>query len=443
MKIIIAGAGAVGTHLAKLLSKEEQDIVLMDVDADKLEELQSYNLMTITGSPNSLKDLKESGVKDSDLFIAVTPSESQNITACMLAANLGASKTLARIDNYEYLQPENKEFFKKLGVDELIYPEMLAAQEIITALKTAWVRQWFELYGGALILLAVKIRDNALIVNHRLSELSGGNHFYHVAAIKRKETIIIPKGNDKILNDDLVYFTTTPNHIEEIRILSGKEYTQIKNVMIMGGSRIAIRTADYAPDYMNIRIIEQDRDKVNRLIEKVRDAGVIQGDGRDPELLKEEGLSECEAFIALSDSSETNILACLNAKQYGVKKTIAEVENLTYIDTAESLNIGSVINKKLIAASRIYQLLLASDVSNVKCMALANAEVAELVAKPGSKITQSPVKDLNLPKDLTIGGLVRNGVGMVVNGDTQILPYDHVLVFCLNTAIKKIEKLFN
>ena len=443
MKIIIAGAGAVGTHLAKLLSKEEQDIVLMDTDADKLEELQSYNLMTFTGSPNSLKDLKEAGGKDCDLFIAVTPFESQNITACMLAANLGAAKTLARIDNYEYLQPENKEFFKKLGVDELIYPEMLAAQEIITALKIAWVRQWFELYGGALILLGVKIRENALIVNHRLSELSGGNQFYHVAAIKRKEKIIIPKGNDKILNDDLVYFTTTPDHIEEIRILAGKEYTKIKNVMIMGGSRIAIRTADYAPDYMDIKIIETDPEKVNKIIEKVKGVGVIQGDGRDPELLKEEGLSDCEAFIALTDSSEMNILACLNSKQYGVKKTIAEVENLTYIDTAETLNIGTVINKKLIAASRIYQLLLASDVSNVKCMALANAEVAELVAKPGSKITQYPVKDLNLPKDLTIGGLVRNGVGMVVNGDTQIFPYDHVLVFCLDTAIKKIEKLFN
>lgn len=443
MRIIIAGAGAVGTHLAKLLSKEEQDIILMDTDEEKLEELASYNLMTITGSPTSIKDLKEAGVKNSDLFIAVTPYESQNINACMLAANLGAAKTLARIDNYEYLQEENKEFFKKLGVDELIYPEMLAAQEIVTALKKTWVRQWFELCGGALILIAVKIRDNALIVNHRLSELAGGNDFYHIAAIKRKDTIIIPKGTDKILSGDLVYFTTTKEHISDIRILAGKEEVDIRKIMIMGGSRIAIRTADYVPDSMHVKIIETDREKSLKLVERIEDADIILGDGRDPELLKEEGISEVDAFIALTDSSETNILACLTAKGFGVAKTVAEVENLSYISMAEGLNIGSVINKKLIAASRIYQLLLAADVSNVKCLTLANAEVAELIAKPGSRITQVPVKDLSLPKDLTIGGLIRNGVGMMVNGNTQIMPYDHVVVFCLDTAIRKIEKLFN
>lgn len=443
MRIIIAGAGAVGTHLAKLLSKEEQDIILMDSDEEKLEELAYHNLMTVTGSPTSIKDLKEAGVKNADLFIAVTPYESQNITACMLAANLGAAKTLARIDNYEYLQEENKEFFKKLGVDELIYPEMLAAQEIVTALKKTWVRQWFELYGGALILIAVKIRDNALIVNHRLSELAGGNDFYHVAAIKRKDNIIIPKGSDKILAEDLVYFTTTKEHISDIRILAGKEEVEIRKIMIMGGSRIAVRTADYVPDTMHVKIIETDREKSLKLVERIEDADIILGDGRDPELLKEEGISEVDAFIALTDSSETNILACLTAKGFGVAKTVAEVENLSYISMAEGMNIGSVINKKLIAASRIYQLLLAADVSNIKCLTLANAEVAELIAKPGSRITQKPVKDLALPKDLTIGGLIRNGVGMMVNGNTQIMPYDHVVVFCLDTAIRKIEKLFN
>ena len=443
MRIIIAGAGAVGTHLAKLLSKEEQDIILMDTDEEKLEELASYNLMTITGSPTSIKDLKEAGVKNADLFIAVTPYESQNINACMLAANLGAAKTLARIDTYEYLQEENKEFFKKLGVDELIYPEMLAAQEIVTALKKTWVRQWFELCGGALILIAVKIRDNALIVNHRLSELAGGNDFYHIAAIKRKDNIIIPKGTDKILSGDLVYFTTTKDHISDIRILAGKEEVEIRKIMIMGGSRIAIRTADYVPDSMHVKIIETDREKSLKLVERIENADIILGDGRDPELLKEEGITEVDAFIALTDSSETNILACLTAKGFGVSKTVAEVENLSYISMAEGLNIGSVINKKLIAASRIYQLLLAADVSNVKCLTLANAEVAELIAKPGSRITQLPVKELSLPKDLTIGGLIRNGVGLMVNGNTQIMPYDHVLVFCLDTAIRKIEKLFN
>ncbi len=443
MRIIIAGAGAVGTHLAKLLSKEDQDIILMDTDTERLETLSNFNLMTINGSPTSIKDLKEAGVNKTDLFIAVTPSESQNITACTLAANLGAIKTLARIDNYEYLMPDNKEFFKKLGVDELIYPEMLAAQEIVTALKKTWVRQWFELCGGALILVGVKIRDNALIVNHRLSELAGGNEFYHIASIKRKDQVIIPKGNDKILADDLVYFMTTQEHIDEIRILAGKEEVEIKNVMIMGGSRIAIRATNYLPGDIDIKIIEIDKNQGHKLSEKISRGSIIEGDARDNELLREEGIQDMDAFIALTDSSETNILACMNAKSFGVSKTIAEVENVTYISMAESLNIGSVINKKIITASKIYQLLLDADVSNVKCLTLANAEVAELIAKPGSKITQAPVKDLTLPKDLTLGGLTRNGKGIMVNGNTQIMPYDHVVVFCLDTAINKIEKLFN
>lgn len=443
MKIIIAGAGEVGTHLAKLLSREDQDIILLDTDEEKLESLSSYNLMTIAGSPTSIQDLKEAGVKNVDLFIAVTPYESQNITACMLAANLGASKTLARIDNFEYLEPENREFFKKLGVDELIYPEMLAAQEIITALTKTWVRQWFELCGGNIILIGVKVRANALIVNHRLSELAGGNDFYHIAAIKRKEEFIIPKGHDKILDGDIVYFTTTKAHIADIRILAGKEEVEIKNVLIMGGSRIAQRTAEYLPESMSLKIIDTDRAKTLKLVEKMDNVDLIWGDGRDPELLKEEGITETDAFIALTDSSETNILACLTAKGLGVSKSIAEVENISYVSIAEGLNIGSVINKKLIAASKIYQLLLAADVSNVRCLTLVNSEVAELVAKPGSKITQSLVRDLDLPRDLTIGGLVRNGVGMMVNGNTQIMPFDHVVVFCLDTAIRKIEKLFN
>ena len=443
MRIIIAGAGAVGTHLAKLLSKEDQDIILMDTDTERLETLSNFNLMTINGSPTSIKDLKEAGVNKTDLFIAVTPSESQNITACTLAANLGAIKTLARIDNYEYLMPDNKEFFKKLGVDELIYPEMLAAQEIVTALKKTWVRQWFELCGGALILVGVKIRDNALIVNHRLSELAGGNEFYHIASIKRKDQVIIPKGNDKILADDLVYFMTTQEHIDEIRILAGKEEVEIKNVMIMGGSRIAIRATNYLPGDIDIKIIEIDKNQGPKLSEKISRGSIIEGDARDNELLREEGIQDMDALIALTDSSETNILACMNAKSFGVSKTIAEVENVTYISMAESLNIGSVINKKIITASKIYQLLLDADVSNVKCLTLANAEVAELIAKPGSKITQAPVKDLTLPKDLTLGGLTRNGKGIMVNGNTQIMPYDHVVVFCLDTAINKIEKLFN
>ena len=446
MKIIIAGAGNVGTHLAKLLSREKQDIILMDDDEEKLTALSSnFDLLTVTASPSSISGLKEVGVKEADLFIAVTPDESRNMTACMLATNLGAKKTVARIDNYEYLLPKNKEFFQKLGVDSLIYPEMLAAKEIVSSMRMSWVRQWWEFCGGALILIGTKMREKAEILNIPLYELGGPNIPYHVVAIKRGTETIIPRGDDVIKLHDIVYFTTTRKYIPYIRKIAGKEdYADVRNVMIMGGSRIAVRTAQYVPDYMQVKIVDNDINRCNRLTELLDDKTmIINGDGRDMDLLIEEGLKNTEAFVALTGNSETNILACLAAKRMGVEKTVAEVENIDYIGMAESLDIGTVINKKMIAASHIYQMMLDADVSNVKCLTFANADVAEFTVPAGAKITKHFIKDLGLPKGTTIGGMIRNGEGVLVTGDTLIQPGDHVVVFCLSMMITKIEKFFN
>ena len=445
MRIIIAGAGAVGTHLAKMLSDERQDIVLMDANEERLANLDSnFDLMTIAASPTSINSLKDAGIADTDLFIAVTPEESTNITSCMLAHSLGAKKTVARIDNHEYLQPKNKEFFNKLGIDSLIYPEMLAAKEIADGLHLSWIRQWWEFSGGALVVLGVKLRDNALILNTPIFQIKKEQP-YHIVAIKRMGETIIPGGNDQLLAEDIVYFMTTKRSLTYIRHITGKdEYESIHNVMIMGGSRIAVRSAQLISNDMSLKIIESDLSRCHWLTEQVDDnVMVINGDGRDYELLADEGVENVDAFVALTDNSETNILACLSAKRMGVFKTIAEVENIDYIGMAESLDIGAVINKKKIAASYIYQLLLDADVENVKCLTFANADVAEFIVKEGARITRSLVKDISLPKGVTIGGLVRNGEGVLVTGTTQIQSGDHVVVFCLSSMIKRIEKYFN
>ena len=446
MKIIIGGAGAVGTHLAELLSSEKQDIILMDEDESKLSKMDSnFDLMTVCASPTSIQALKNAGVGDADLFIAVTPEESRNMTACMIATNLGAKKTLARIDNYEYLLPKHKEFFAQAGINSLIYPEMLAAKDIVDAIKMSWIRQWWEFYGGALILIGAKMKETAQILNVPLFELGSRNIPFHIVAIKRGNETIIPRGDDMIKLNDIVYFTTTKKYIPYIQKIAGKEhYPEVRNVMIMGGSRIAVRASQYIPDYMQIKIIESDLERCHRLTDLVDDKiMIINGDGRDIDLLLEEGIKNTDAFVALTGNSETNILACLAAKRMGVIKTVAEVENIDYISMAESLDIGTVINKKMIAASHIYQMMLDADVSNVKCLTFANADVAEFKVKEGSRITQKAIKDMGLPKGITIGGMIRNGEGMLVTGNTIIQPGDHVVVFCLEKMIKKAEKFFN
>jgi trk system potassium uptake protein TrkA len=446
MKILIAGAGEVGTHLAKMLSKEKHDIILMDPDEDKLAFTRSgMEILPVVGSPTSLGDLEEAGVSRMELFISVTTEETTNITACMLAAKMGAGKTFARINNYEYLLPKNREFFSNLGINSMIYPEMLAAKEIVSAVRRPWTRQYWDLLGGALILLGIKIRENAPVVNKYLMELTNRDRkFYHIVAIKRGNDTVIPSGNDRILAGDIVFFTSMKEHIEDIRRQAGKSVQEVRKVLIMGGGRIAIRTSQYLPGNIHIKIIETSKEKSIRISEQVPDnVLVINGDGRDTDLLMQEGIQDTEAFIALTENSSTNILACLAAKRFGVTKTIAQVENIDYIPMAEKLDIGSVINKKLIAASHIYQFLLDADVSTVKCLTFANADVAELIARPGSKITKKRVMDLRLPKDMTLGGLIRSGEPMLINGDTQIQAHDHVVVFCLDSAMRKLENYFN
>lgn len=445
MKIVIAGAGNVGIHLAKLLAGENQDITLIDESEHKLSRLDSsFDLLTIQESPLSLHGLKEAGADTADLFVAVTPDESRNLMSCQLAHYLGAKKTVARIDNYEYLQPKHKEFFTDMGVNSLIYPEMLAAKDIVDGMKLSWIRQWWEFAGGALVMMGIKLRDNAQILDKPLSQL-GKERPYHIVAILREGETIIPSGSDTIQAGDLVYFMTMKKHIPHIRKIAGKEeLPDVRDVIIMGGSRIAVRTAQLMPDYMNLKIIESDLDKCNRLTELCDDkVMIINGDGRDPSLLMSEGINHTEAFVALTDNSETNILACLAAKRFGVTKTIAEVENIDYINMAEKLDIGTVINKKKIAASHIYQMMLDADVTNVKCLTFANADVAEFNVMPGAKITRNPVKEISLPRGVTFGGLIRNNEPILVTGDTQILEGDHVVVFCLEGMIKTIEKYFN
>ena len=447
MKIIIAGAYAIGTHLAKLLSRNDQDIVLIDEDEERLNSVGGdYDLMTVHASPSSIKALKDAGTGSADLYIGVTPDENMNMNSCMLAKALGVRRTVAKVNNYEFMTPDLKGFFEKVGINSLIYPENLAATDIVNGLKMSWVRQRWDVHGGALVMLGIKLRETCEILNEPLKDLCKPESPYHIVAVKRGDETIIPRGDDVLKIYDMAYFMTTRNYIPYIRKLVGKEhYVDVKNVMVMGGGNTAIRAVHMMPEYMSVKIFEADEKRCEHINEVVDNDNVmvINGDGRDISLLIEEGVKNTQAFVALTGNAETNILACLTAKRLGVRKTIAMVENIDYVKMAESLDIGTIINKKAIAASHIYQMMLDADVKNTRFLMTANADVAEFTAQQGSKVTKKKVFELGLPHGTTIGGLVRRGEGHLVSGGSQIEAGDIVVVFCHNVNMSKIEKFFN
>ncbi len=446
MKIIIAGALAIGSHLAKLLSRNNHDIILMDEDDERLENVSSdYDILTMHASPTSLKALKEAGAAEADLYIAVTPDENMNMNSCVMAKAVGAKRTVAKVNNYEFVEPEMSKFYEKLGIDSLIYPENLAAYDIVNGLKMSWVRQRWDVHGGALVMLGIKLRETCEILNQPLKNLCKPDSPYYIVAIKRGGETIIPRGDDVLCTYDMAYFMTTKQYIPYVRKIVGKEhYVDVKNVMVMGGGNTAIRALKNMPDYMNVKVMENNESRCDYLNEQLDKDNVlvIKGDGRDIALLNEEGIHSTQAFVALTGNAETNILACLTAKKMGVRKTVAAVENMNYANMAVGLDIGTIVNKKAIAASHIYQMLLDTEVTNVRFLMTANADVAEFTAQPQSKVTRKKVFELGLPKGATIGGLVRNGEGFLVSGGTQIEAGDIVVVFCYNMRMDKLEKFF-
>lgn len=445
MKIVITGAKTIGSHLTKLLSRNNEDVTLIDEDAERLSKLAADNdILTLQAPPCSLATMREVGVQKADLFIAVTSNQNQNVQACIMAKALGAKKTVAKVEDKEYILDENIDFYKSIGLSSIIYPEKLAANDIINGLKMSWVRQRWDVHNGALVMLGIKLREECTILGRPLREICGPDDPYHIVAIKRNGETIIPGGNDELKLYDLAYFMTKKEFIPDIRKIVGKEgYTDVKNVMFMGGGKTCVRSIKSLPDYMRAKVIELDETRCNELNDTLGERClVINGDGRDTGLLMEEGIKSMHAFVALTGNAETNILACLTAKKMGVRKTVAVVENLDYVSMAESLDIGTIINKKAIAASRIYQMMLDDNVSNVRFLTSIQSDVAEFIAMEGSRVTKKPVKDLSLPRGVTIGGLVRDNVGMLVSGNTTIQPGDTVVVFVHGANITRVEEMF-
>ncbi|MFI3322768.1 MAG: Trk system potassium transporter TrkA [Rikenellaceae bacterium] len=445
MRIIIAGAGEVGSHLALMLSNEFHDITVIDSESKKLDELSSQSdISVVLGELTKFKTLNDADVKGANLFIAVSPDESKNIIAATLAKQLGAKKTIARIDNDEYLNTENKEIFISMGIDFLFYPEKVAANEIIELLSKTRTTEYVNFAGGKLSLVVLRLDSSSPLCDRTLSEITEGNDSfkYRTVAISRNEITIIPRKDDYFREGDMIYVITASNYINEVLGYSGKSGIDINNIMIIGGGKIGQRLAMGLQDEINVKLVDYNADKARKLAEMLDNTLVINEDGRKTEVLVEERLHEMDAFIAVTGRSETNILAAMLAKRMGVKKVIAEIENINYISLAESMGVDTIINKKLITASNIFRFTMNTDVQAIKCLNGCDAEVLEFIAKPDSIITKSKIRDINFPKNSLIGGVVRGEKVYIGKGELEVKAYDRVVVFALPSAIQKIGKFF-
>lgn len=445
MKIVIAGAGEMGSHLARMLSGNGHDITVVDSDQKLLSEVGSLaDVITVEGDSTVFATLRQASVRKCDLFIAVNHEENANIVSAMLAKKLGAKKSIARIDNNEYLEPNNKEMFIDMGIDYLFYPEKVAAREVINLLGHTSTTEYVDFSSGKLSLVVFRLEPTSPLVGrvpvgfHEETPLS-----YRTVAISRNGQTIIPREGEQFMEGDMVYVIARQDAVHEVMEFSGQTNIEINNLMILGGSRIGIRIATELQDEINIKLVDYNAEKAYRLAEMLDKTLIINEDGRNTDAMMEEGLSNMDAFVAVTGRSETNILAAMLAKRMGVKKVIAEVENLNYINLAESIGIDTIINKKLVTASNIFRFTMSTDVQAIKCLTGSDAEVLEFIVKPNSPATKVRIKDLGLPEDTIIGGIVRGDKVFIAVDNMEINPYDRVVVFSMPGSVGKVGRYFN
>ena len=447
MRIIVAGAGEIGSHLAKMLSMEYHEITVISPDEESLERISGESdIITVEGISSSIDTLVKAGVRNADLFIAVNPDSEQdiNIVSSVLAKKLGAKKVTARINNEEYQKNENRILFTDLGIDSLFYPEKIAATEIVNLLKQNTASEFMNYSHGKLQLIVYKLEECSPMVDRTVAELrERTQNLFRSVAISRDNKTIIPKSATRFKVGDVVYLVSKKEGMEQALSLSGKSKVSVRNLMILGGGRIGEMVAKAMEKQVeNIRLIDINPEKCAHLSEVLDKTLVINGDGRNSDLLMEEGLKDMEAFIAVTSSSETNILSCVVAKRMGISKVIAEVENFEYIKLAEEMGVDSVINKKLITAGKIFRFTLSNKVRSIKVLNGTDAVVLEFIVNTNSKITTGKLKDLHFPEEAIIGGFVRGNESFIADSESTIRPYDQVVVFANPEAVDKVDKFF-
>lgn len=445
MKIIIAGAGDLGSHLAKLLSSESHDIYLLDQNEERLNTISSQiDVFTIAGDAKSVEIMEQKLISSCDLLIAVTSSEETNMLICILGKKLGAKRTIARINDVNIIKENKEHFYNELGIDTLISPTYLASLEIQRLVNQSAFTDDIEFDNGKLTVFGISLSENSSLINKTVRESAdlNPNLSFKPLALHRDDLTLIVNGETVLKENDIVYFISLKDSIPNIIKLCGKNNFKIKDVMIIGGSRIGINTAELLENDFRVTLVEKDKVTCQQMANTLKETLIINIDGHDVKMLEEEGLTEIDALISVTADSEMNIMTSLVGKSHGIKKTIARIENFDYINLSQSIGIDTLINKKIIAADNIFKFVRKGNVSLVANLHGTDAEIIEFVVKDGSKITKSPINKLNFPNSSKIAGVIRNGIPIIPFGDFHLKENDKTIVFSLTESIQKIEKFF-
>src|SRR5699024_10444182 len=355
--------------------------------------------------------------------------------------------TIARISNTEFIEPRQRENFRKIGIDELISPESLASAEIELLLSQSAFNDTFEFENGELTMIGLSLSRSSGFVGKSVKQVVRENQQlkYVPIALQRYGTqyTIIPRGDTVFKRGDQVYFTTDKTGVKKIVELSGKENREIRSVMILGGSQIGFKSArELCDSGYHVKLIEKNKERAYAIADEIPDCMVIHGDGRSAYLLNEESIEDMDAFISVTENSETNIMACLMAKSRGVGKAIALVENMDYFQLSQSIGIDSLINKKLLAANAIFRYVRRGKIVAMTKLANMNAELLEFMVTGNSKVLNKKIKELSFPSDAIIGGVIRDGKGVIALGDFRMEEGDRMVVCCLPQALDTVGKLF-
>ena len=446
MRIVIIGVGEVGFHVAKALSQEDHDIIVMDLDPAKCRRAtESLDVIVVEGNGASPRNLLAANVQEADYVLCLTRVDEVNLIASQQAHELGAKKIIARLRNQQYTTRDSIIKPEKFGIDLVIHPEKEACKEIVKLVRHSYATQVMDFEGGRVQMIGIRLDENSPIVGKSVNDICEEDRDFKfgIITVLRDGESHVPWSDYIFKFNDTAYFIVKTKWLESLMHLLGKEATPTNSIIILGGSKIGRSLAVELEKEMTVRLIENKRDKAEWLASQVKDTMIIHGDGTDVELLKSENIQDADSFIAVTESEQTNLLSGMLAHHLGVKQSVIHVSTTEYMPIVQEIGVGAVLSKNMSTVNSILR-FIASDETETPVMTFdeIDVEVIEFHPEPGSKVTKLPLEEINFPEDSIVGMTNHHGTLSIARGSTQLSDEDNVLVFAKSKVVPKLKRLF-